>query len=80
MSDIHATGSGGAGAAEILYLAAAPTFAVMALLTWTLGGSPESLCSASGASPLGGMVPMYLLMSAFHTAPWLKLLARRHSP
>ena len=44
MSDIHAT-SGGARAAEILYLAAAPTFAVMALLTCVLGGSPDALCS-----------------------------------
>jgi hypothetical protein len=23
------------------------------------------------------MVPMYLLMSAFHTAPWLKLISSR---
>jgi hypothetical protein len=23
------------------------------------------------------MVPMYLLMSAFHLAPWLKLIANR---
>ena len=76
MSDIHAT-CGGAGAAEILYLAAAPTFAIMALLTWALGGAPDVLCSMSGASLLGGMVPMYLLMSAFHTAPWLKLMSGR---
>jgi hypothetical protein len=27
-----------------------------------------------GTSPLSGMVPMYLLMSAFHLAPWLKLI------
>jgi hypothetical protein len=26
---------------------------------------------------LAGMVPMYLLMSAFHLAPWLKLFSRR---
>ena len=77
MSDIHATCGGGAGAAEILYLAAAPTFAIMALLTWALGGAPDGFCSASGASMLGGMVPMYLLMSAFHTAPWLKLMSGR---
>ena len=64
------------GAADFLYLAAAPTFAIMALLTSVLGGgSPDALCS--GASPLSGMVPMYLLMSAFHLAPWLKLISHR---
>ena len=66
------------GAADWLYLAAAPTFAIMALLTGVLG-SPDALCSAAGASPLGGMVPMYLLMSAFHLAPWLKLISGRRS-
>jgi hypothetical protein len=65
------------GIAGWLSLAAAPTFAVMALLTGVLGGgAPDMLCSAAhGASPLSGMVPMYLLMSAFHSAPWLKLIA-----
>ena len=64
------------GAADWLSLAAAPTFAIMALLTGVLGGGPlGALCAA--ASPLGGMVPMYLLMSAFHLAPWLKLVSGR---
>ena len=76
MSDIHVT-RGGAAVAEILYLAAAPTFAAMALLTWAFGGTTDALCSMSGASSLSGMVPMYLLMSAFHLAPWLKLTAHR---
>jgi hypothetical protein len=68
------------GAADWLCLAAAPTFAVMALLTGVLGGGPDMLCSgAQGASPLGGMVPMYWLMSAFHLAPWLRLVSRRRS-
>ena len=63
------------GAAHWLHLAAAPTFAIMALLTAILGrGSMDALCSAAGASPLGGMVSMYLLMTAFHAAPWLKLI------
>jgi hypothetical protein len=63
-----------------LGLAAAPAFAIMALLTGVLGGGPQDvLCSAAHASPLSGMVPMYLLMSAFHTAPWLKLVASRRS-
>jgi len=66
------------GAADLLYLAAAPTFALMALLTGILGGgSPDVLCSS--ASPLSGMLPMYLLMSAFHLAPWLKLISSRRS-
>jgi hypothetical protein len=69
------------GAADWLCLAAAPTFAIMALLTAVLGGGPpDMLCSgAQDASPLSGMVPMYLLMSAFHLAPWLKLISSRRS-
>lgn len=55
-----------------LSLAAAPTFAIMALLTAVLGGGPlDTLC---GASPLTGMVAMYMLMSVFHLAPWLRLI------
>jgi hypothetical protein len=82
MSEACCSGSDGyaprrnAGAlreAGALALAASPTFAVMALLTGVLGGGPaEMLCSA--VSPLSGMVTMYLLMSAFHAAPWLKLI------
>lgn len=65
------------GIIKWMSLAAAPTFAVMALLAAVTGGGPlESLCSAA-ASPVGGMVPMYLLMSAFHSAPWLKLICGR---
>jgi|HubBroStandDraft_1064217.scaffolds.fasta_scaffold1152350_2 hypothetical protein len=66
-------------AADLPCLAAAPTFAIMALLTGVLGGDRlDALCSAAhGASPLSGMIPMYLLMSAFHSTPWLKLIARR---
>jgi hypothetical protein len=70
----------GRGAADWLSLAAAPTFVIMALLTHTLGGMPEMVCSAAqDASPLSGMVPMYLLMSAFHLSPWLKLISSRRS-
>jgi hypothetical protein len=66
----------GASAERWLSLAAAPTFAVMALFTAMAGrGASDILCSAD-ASPLGGMIPMYLLMSAFHSAPWLRLIAR----
>ncbi len=50
----------------------------MALLTSVMGGgSLDALCSA--ASPLSGMVPMYLLMSAFHLAPWLNLISSRRN-
>ena len=65
------------GAAEFLSLAAAPTFAVMALLTAVLGGGPLAMLCGADTSPLTGMIPMYLLMSAFHTAPWLRLLSNR---
>ena len=67
-----------AGAAGWLGLAAAPTFAVMAVLTYLLGGDADMMHSAAhGVSALSGMVPMYLLMSAFHSAPWLKLIYGR---
>jgi hypothetical protein len=68
------------GAAGWLGLAAAPTFAVMALLTCVPGADADMMCSAAhGAQPLSGMAPMYVLMSAFHSAPWLKLISRRRS-
>lgn len=54
----------------------------MALLTGVFDGGPMGLfCSAThGGSALSGMTPMYLLMSAFHLAPWLKLIARPSVP
>lgn len=65
------------GIVKWLSLAAAPTFAIMALLAAVTGSGPlESFCSAA-ASPVSGMVPMYLLMSAFHLPPWLKLILGR---
>ena len=77
-------GSHGAGvarvAADCFGLAAAPAFVTMALMTVCLGGGPEPLCSAPGHGALmGGMAPMYLLMSAVHSAPWLKLIFSRGS-
>ena len=64
---------------RLLSLAAAPTFAVMALLTAIYGDSmPDVLCSATqDALQLTGMVPMYLLMSAFHLGPWLQRISHR---
>jgi hypothetical protein len=62
-------------AAGWLSLAAAPTFASMALLTALLeDGHAMAFCSEAGlTSPLAGMAPMYLLMAAFHLVPWLRL-------
>jgi hypothetical protein len=48
----------------------------MALLTAVDGGPKDALCSmAHDASPLTGMVAMYVLMSIFHSLPWLKLIS-----
>ena len=72
-------GSGDAvalGVAGWLALAAAPTFAVMALWNGLSAGQADMLClGAQGGSPLGGMTLMYLLMCAFHLAPWLRLFS-----
>lgn len=66
-------------AAEWLSLAAAPTFAFMALLTALSGlGPAQTICSGPG-SPAAGMTAMYLLMAAFHVSPWLRRADRRTS-
>ena len=65
-----------ARAADWPSFAAAPTFAAMALLTGMFGGHPDMLCPPAGhASSLSGMVPMYVLMSVFHSPPWLRLVS-----
>jgi hypothetical protein len=75
MADVSLFAAGQA-AADRLSLAAAPTFAVMALLTGLLGPAPDGLChGAPDVFPLSGMMPMYLLMSAFHSSSWLRLLS-----
>ena len=67
-------------AADWLGLAAAPAFATMALMTAAFGGGMEPLCSALGqGSLMSGMIPMYLMMSAVHSAPWLRMIAGRRS-
>jgi len=78
--DSHKTEGGTAalGVARCLSLAAAPTFAIMALLT--LAAPADTMCSAGQGFPLAGMVPMYVLMSAFHLTPWLKLVSSRRKP
>ncbi|WP_027062015.1 hypothetical protein [Mesorhizobium loti] len=89
MSDIHTsaggttsdnTGTPALGIADWLCLAAAPTFAVMALLSCLQGSDASMMCM--GALPLTGpsltgMPAMYLLMSAFHLAPWLRVISGR---
>jgi len=77
--DVGACTGGGAaapGLARWLGLAAAPTFALMALWNWASGGAPDMMCMQH-TLPLSGMGTMYLLMSAFHAAPWLRLTAGR---
>ena len=69
-------GNATAGAVHLLSLAASPTFATIALTGALDAGAPDLLCSAAQhASPMRGMMAMYLLMSAFHLAPWMKLIA-----
>jgi hypothetical protein len=69
------------GLGKWLALAAAPTFAIMALATSIAGGDGQDMvCAAAhSASPLNGMVAMYVLMSAFHSVPWLRLVSSRRS-
>ncbi|WP_436088650.1 hypothetical protein [Pararhizobium sp. LjRoot255] len=82
-------GSGSAGggsgsvaarsAADWLCLAAAPTFATMTLLT-AFDGNADMICSAAQeVSPSSGMAVMYALMSVFHSAQWLRLIASRRN-
>ena len=61
---------------DLLCLAAAPTFAVMAFVT-AFQGSPDICSAGPGASVLSGMAFMYALMSVFHLTPWLKLVSGR---
>jgi hypothetical protein len=64
-------------AADWLCLAATPAFAAMALLALLDDGRTDILCAGmQHSSPLGGMVAMYVLMSVFHCAPWLKLIGK----
>ena len=61
-----------------LKLAAAPSFALMAALTAHGVDAPASMiCSAATESILGGMAPMYLIMTLFHASAWLDLFSHR---
>jgi hypothetical protein len=82
MSEDRAGGGGDPAAldaAGLLGLAAAPTFAAMALLIGVLGGGATDVLCTTAKGPLGGMVTMYWLMSAFHLAPWLRRFSSRRS-
>jgi hypothetical protein len=71
-------GAAALGIAKWLCLAATPAFGIMALMMHVLSGGPmDTVCPAGHGFPLTGMVPMYTLMSVFHSAPWLKLLSSR---
>jgi hypothetical protein len=69
--------------ADLLRFAAAPVFAVMALLTGVSSHDAiDILCGAAHGSSWGpawltGMAPMYALMSAVHLPPWLRLVPGR---
>jgi hypothetical protein len=63
-------------AATCLHLAAAPCFALMAMATLLDAGPMASMCGGNDWL-LGGMAPMYLLMSAFHLGPWLEAASGR---
>jgi hypothetical protein len=91
MSEVLDRASGGAanlgresvalGVANGLSLAATPVFALMACIAGFSGHrSPAMVCGPRTMSAwLGGMIPMYLLMSAFHAGPWLRLITHRLS-
>lgn len=63
--------------ADWLSLAAAPTFAIMALASCAPGANaPDPLCLASREGAImNPMLLMYVLMSVFHLAPWFRLAA-----
>lgn len=64
--------------ADGLALIASPIFAGMAVLTGMSGSNAaEMVCSAQHMSPLSGMTTMYVLMSALHAAPWVRLIRIR---
>lgn len=69
-------GDAASGVARWLGLAAAPSFAAMALAAAIVAADPAGApcMTAPNASPLTGMTAMYLLMSLFHLAPWVRLI------
>lgn len=68
-SSARRVSAGSLSFADWVTLAAAPTFAIMALL----------VAASSKESPLSGMVLMYVLMAVFESVAWLKLISNRRS-
>lgn len=63
-----------------LGILATPTFAALAVLNHVgKGGAMHMVCGVD-ASPMAGMDAMYVLMSIFHSGPWLRLVAKRTNP
>jgi hypothetical protein len=78
-ADKGSAGESRVGIVDWLCLAAAPTFAIMALFS-AFDDGPDMICSHSpDGLPLSGMTVMYLLMSVFHLAPWLRVISARGS-
>jgi hypothetical protein len=66
-------------ASRCLSFAAAPTFAIMASLSFRYGDAPQAFCSPGlSESHVGGMIIMYALMALFHLKPWLGLVIDRN--
>lgn len=61
-----------------LSLAAAPAFAVMAVVS-AMPGDGSMVCMQDAWS-VNDMTTMYALMGVFHLAPWLNWLAAQASP
>jgi hypothetical protein len=72
----HASRGDQAGAAsalaELLCLAATPTFAVMAVLSALRRGAAEGVCVRATGGAVSGMAFMYTIMSVFHSSAWLR--------
>ena len=79
MEENKSAGTSGGNAVCIagwLNLAAAPTFAIMALLT--IIGQADMICSAvADVFPFDDMTMMYLLMGVFHLPAWLRFISTR---
>lgn len=60
-----------------LAIAAAPTFAAMAIMTIVTPDTGIDAMCGSDRWSLTGMTPMYLLMCLFHTSPWLQMMNHR---